>query len=342
MKSNTHIHDTQNAGSTRLAAEGYIYVVYGKLKYMRDAIASVVTLRRYDTRRPVALVCQPAHKQEIEKQGLSHLFDHYVALKEGHDSIVGFKHNVDQYLVFERNLFLDSDIVWCRNPDPLWSGMASYPYTITGALKADYFFGAPKGLGIIRDVLFRRRERTLQRFGLSYLSRVQSGMIYASDESITRKVCALATEMLSRIDETHFQSRRNEAGRTLESCEWSLAMAMSKLNLPVFNWQNGHESPQLDYISDIVNHDKDFKEVSCTFHTHPFVYSLRGIKADFTRRLLYRISVTLPGFGDYQTVIPYVLHFGWLHQKEPFNDFAKRTWNRLTSDTAYENAKPPA
>lgn len=342
MKSNTQNLNIHNSGHTRLAPEGYIYVVYGKLKYLRDAIASVSTLRRYDTRRPVALVCQPVHQEEIQKQGLSQLFDHYVPLKDNHDSIVGFKHNVDQYLVFDRNLFLDSDIVWCRNPDPLWRGFASYPYTITGALKADYFFGAPKGLGIIRDVVFRRRERTLQRFGLSYLSRVQSGMIYASDEAITSSVCNLASEMLSRIDETHFQSRRNEAGRTLESCEWSLAMAMSKLNLPVYNWQNGHESPQLDYISDIVDHDKDFKEVSCTFHTHPFVYSLRGIKADVTRRLLYRLSMTLPGFGDYQTVTPYVLHFGWLHQKEPFNDFAKRTWNRLTSKTAYENAKSPS
>lgn len=312
------------------SSEGYIYVVYGKLKYLRDAVASVTTLRRYDTRRPVALVCQPQHREELNKQGLSSLFNHYVPLQKGHDSIVGFKHNVHQYLMFDRNMFLDSDIVWCRPPDTLWSGMAFYPFTITGALKADYFFGAPKGLGIVRDVLLKRRERTLKRFGLSYLSRVQSGMIFASDKKKTREVCELAGEMLRRIDETHFQSRRNEAGRTLESCEWSLAMAMSKLNLPVFYWQNGHESPQLDYIRDIVEHDEDFKQVRCIFHTHPFVYSLRGIKADSIRRTLYRISVTLPGFGDYQYVTPYVLHFGWLHQKEPFNDFSARNWQRLT------------
>ena len=326
MNSSTHISAAESGNS---APEGYVYVVYGKLKYLRDAVASVTTLRRYDTRRPVALVCQPKHRQEIEKQGLSDIFDRYVPLKEGHDSIVGFKHNVHEYMVFARNMFLDSDMVWCRNPDPLWNGLSFYSYTITGALKADYFFGAPKGLGIIRDIVLRRRERTLQRFGLSYLSRVQSGMIYARDKAKTREVCELAGEMLDRITETHFQSRRKEAGRSLESCEWSLAMAMSKLNLPVFYWQNGHESPQLDYISDIVEHDEDFKQVRCTFHTHPFVYSLRGIKADLARRLLYRISVSLPGFSDYQTVTPYVLHFGWLHQKQAFNHFAARTWKRL-------------
>lgn len=321
------------------SSEGYVYVVYGKPKYLHDAVASVTTLRRYDTKRPVALVCQPQHVEELKKQGLSHLFNHYVPLKDGHDSIVGFKHNVHHYLTFERNMFLDSDIIWCRNPDTLWSGFSHYPYTITGALKADYFFGAPKGLGIIKDILLRRRERTMRRFGLSYLSRVQSGMIYARDKKTTRQVCEQASEMLDRIDETHFQSRRNEAGRSLESCEWSLAMAMSKLNLPVFYWHNGHESPQLDYIGDVVDHDKDFEQVVCTFHTHPFVYSLRGIKADSIRRLMYRISTALPGFGDYQVVTPYVLHFGWLHQKQPFRDFASRTWKRLTSHMPYENAK---
>ncbi|MDZ7682577.1 MAG: hypothetical protein U5J63_12920 [Fodinibius sp.] len=39
-------------------------------------------------------------------------------------------------------------------------------------------------------------------------------------------------------------------GRSEESCEWSMAMAMSKLDLPVYPWLQGHTSPQLDYIAD--------------------------------------------------------------------------------------------
>ncbi len=310
--------------------EGYVYVVYGKLKYLEHAVVSASTIRRYDTKRPIALICQPHHRDELRHQGLEDFFDLTLDLQDGHDSIVGFKHNVHHYMPFERNLYLDSDIVWCRDPDPLWHGFQPFGFTITGIQKADYFFGAPKGIGIVRDYLLRRRERTLKRFGLTYLSRVQSGVMYARDPQLTRQVCERASQMLDQIDRTHFQSRKKEKGRNLESCEWSLAMAMSDLNIPVYPWLNGHESPQLDFIGDIVEYDEEFEKVVCTFHTHPFVYSLRGVKSDAIRRMLYAIFGSLPGYGDYQKVTPYCLHFGWLHQKEPFLTFADRKWNELT------------
>ena len=42
----------------------------------------------------------------------------------------------------------------------------------------------------------------------------------------------------------------------------------------------------------------------------------------------------LPGKGDHLYVTPFVLHFGWLHYKQPFYDFAERTWDRLTQPKA--------
>jgi hypothetical protein len=316
-------------------SEGYVYPVYGNIKYLKHAIASVTSLRRHDTHRPVALVCESQHREILERLQLTDLFDVITPISPDHCSIVGFKHNFSEYMLFDRTLFLDCDMIWCKSPDPLWISFSAYPFTITGQLTADSFFGGPKNFGVLRDTLFRRRRRTLKRFGLTYLSRVQSGMIFAQDYDLSSKVCKMASEMLSRKDETHFQSRTMEQGRTEESCEWSLAMAMSKLNLPVYPWLMGQESPQIDYIQDLTQHDADFEYVTCTFYNNPFVFSFRGLKSVSLRNTLLRIAKFIPGKADHMFVTPYVLHFGWLHQKQPFFEFSERVWNRLKKDKGF-------
>jgi hypothetical protein len=313
--------------------EGYIYHVYGDVKYLQHAVSSAQTIRRYDQTRKIALVCEEVHRKELRKYNLEHLFDVISEIEPEHRSITGFKHNVHRYQIFERSLFLDSDIIWCRNPDHLWENLRTYDFTITGNLKADAFFGAPKGFGVLKNIVLKRRERTLKRFGLRYLIRVQSGMMFIQDDEIAKKVCELASEFISRMDDTHFQSRGREKGRNLESCEWSLAMAMSALDIPVLPWLQGHTSPQLDYIEDQCEHDDLFLNVTCKFHTNNFIYSLRGLKHEGTRKALINTLSFIPGFSDYMTVKPYCLHFGWLHQKNPFYQFSDRIWSSLISGT---------
>ncbi len=324
----------RSVSTSPISGEGYVYVVYGNEKYLRHAVASVVSLRRHDAGRPVALICEQHHRDMLEKAGLTHLFDHYVYLHADHRSIVGFKHNVYKYMVFERNMFLDSDIVWCKSPDPLWASLAPHPFTITGILVSDPFFGAPKGFAVLKDLLLNRRKRTLKRFGLTYLSRVQSGMIYARDPELTRQVCDTAAEMLSRKSETHFKSRTLEEGRNEESCEWSLAMAMSKLNVPVYPWLQGVHSPQLDFIEDLTQYDPEFEYVSCKYYSNQFVYSLRGLKSTRIRNFGVKLLALYPGNGDYLNVTPYCLHFGWYHQKQPFNKYSDLVWHRLSTRSA--------
>lgn len=320
-----------------IAGQGYVYVVYGNDKYLRHAVASLVSLRRHDSKRPAALICEQHHKDTLEKSGLSHLFDHYVYLHPDHRSIVGFKHNVHKYMIFECNMYLDSDIVWCKPPDPLWASLAPHPFTITGTLVSDPFFGAQKDIGILKDVILNHRKRTLTRFGLTYLSRVQSGMIYARDPELTRQVCETATEILKRKDETHFRSRTLEEGRNEESCEWSLAMAMSKLNVPVYPWLQGVHSPQLDFIEDLTQYDPEFEYVSCKYYSNHFVYSLRGLKSSRLRNFWIKLLSQYPGNGDFLFVTPYCLHFGWFHQKQPFNRFSEIVWYRLSTRVSRES-----
>ena len=315
--------------------EGYVLHSYGPDRYVKHAVSSVHTLRRHDTERPVALFCPEHHRSLLERRGLETLFDVLGDLPPKHQSIVGFKHHLHRFKAFNRSLFVDADMVWCRNPSPLWQQFAAFPFTATGLQNADHFFGGPKGIGVVVDVLLGRRPRTLRRLGLTRLPRVQAGMIYAQDESRTREVGQVAASYLDRADETHFRSRLNE-GRSEETCEWSLALAMSDLDLHVFPWLQGRNSPQLDYIDTLTDHDPDFREVSHRLYTNSFVYSLRGLPNARVRDALLWVAKCLPGMGEYMELTPYVLHFGWLHQKEPFRDFAERTWSRLSA----ERAKP--
>lgn len=312
--------------------EGYVWATYGDDQYLRQVVASVVTLRRYDRRRPVALYCSENHRRLLHEYGLSHLFDELRTLDDEFRSIVGVKHHLHELMPFDRTLWLDADMVWCRDPDPLWQQLAAFPFTATGLERADAWFGGPKGVGIVREYLLDRRRRTLERFGLDHLPRVQSGLMYGRDAAVVREVCETAAHFLNRKEETHFQSRTREDGRTLESCEWSLAMAMSAHQVQVFPWFYGYQSPQLDFVEGLTSYDADFENVRCRYYCDDLVYSLRGIPNESLRRWLTWLAAQLPGRGDFMDVTPFVLHFGWLHQKEPFHRFARRTWRRLIEE----------
>lgn len=116
-------------------------------------------------------------------------------------------------------------------------------------------------------------------------------------------------------------------------------MAMSKLNLPVYPWLMAQESPQLDFIQDLTKYDQDFEYVSCKYYSNPFVYSFRGLPSVFLRKVLINIFSLLPGKADFLAVTPYVLHFGWLHQKQPFFEFTERVWNRLKKERGFQSAE---
>ena len=309
--------------------EGYVLHTYGPERFVRHAVASVVTLRRHDAERPVALYCPTSHRRLLEEQGLDSLFEHIEELPEEHCSIVGFKHHLHKFMPYDRSLYVDADIVWCRDPEPLWHQLRAHTFTATGLERADFWFGGPKGWGVLVDVVMNRRRRTMERFNLTHLPRVQAGIICCADREVAREVCEAAAYFLEKRHETHFRSRLAE-GRSEESCEWSLAMAMSSLNLQVIPWLQGHTSPQLDFIEGLTTYDPEFREVTCRYYTDRFVYSLRGIRNPRRRDFLIKLATRLPGRGDYQTVRPIALHFGWLHFKKPFFAFSDRVWASRT------------
>ena len=211
----------------------------------------------------------------------------------------------------------------------MWKSFSGYSFTITGNQIADLFFGATKGVAILKDYFLGRRAKTLKNFDLTYLSRVQAGMIYTSDDNLAKQVCEQSKMFFDNRKETHFRSRIEEQGRNEESCEWSLAMAMAKLKLQVYPWLNGYESPQLDFIEDYTTYNQDFKEVECLVYSNRFVYDLKALKSKWLQTLLIKLLSLMPGKGDYLYVTPYCLHFGWYHQKEPLDKFSESCWHNL-------------
>lgn len=319
--------------------QGYVFNSYGPKIYLKHVISNIVTLRRYDQSRPVALYCSENHLDLIKQSGLEHYFQALNILPEENRSVIGFKHNIYKFMPFKENLFLDSDILWCRNPDKLWKLLSPYRFTITGTQKADIFFGGPKGVAIALDFLLNRRKRTLEKFNLTYLSRVQAGMIYSADRDLTESVCRHAREFFSRRDETHFVSRKNEKGRKEETCEWSLAMAMSAHKLQVFPWHNGYESAQLDYFEDYTFHDEYFYDVQCLYYSNKFKNDLKALKNRRVRNFLFRLLLIVPNRGDHLYVTPYCLHFGWLHQKENLNRFSEICWDKTVNHNVRRGEK---
>ena len=311
--------------------EGYVLHTYGKERYLKSAVASALTIRRYDSLRPIALYADDSSVDRLRSLGLDVLFAPLETLPEAHQSIVGFKHYLYRFHPFDRCLFVDSDMIWCRNPDPLWKQLSAFEFTGTGVSSADFFFGAPKKTGIILQLLTNQRRKTIRRFGVTYLPRVQAGMLYSSNIQECKRICLEAAHLLTRNHETHFRSRLDE-GRKEESCEWSLALAFARLGIPIFSWYQGRNTPQMDYISDFVQHDDDFEHVSCHYFNHAIANRLREIPAPRIRDALLRLYGIIPGNSDYMTITPFALHFGWLKYKDVFHELADRLWDSALKD----------
>lgn len=314
--------------------EGYVYSAFGKIDYLKYVFASLETIRRFDKTRGIALFCSQEQKEFIEENQLESHFDYIGILEKQYQSITGFKHNLHLFCAFEKSLFLDSDIVWLKNPDQLWKQFSGYGYAVTGTEIADSFFGGPKSAKVMSDFILRRRQKTLNHFNLTHLSRVQSGILYISDKDLAQKINEKAVYYLQNKSHTHFQSRIMEKGRVDESCEWSLAMSLSFYNLAVFPWQWGEQSPQLDFIEAYTEFNEDFTQVRCKYFFDSFAYSLRGLKSKLIHGFMMLVMSFVPGWLDYAWVTPYSLHFGWLHQKEPFFKFANKHWEKILSKKA--------
>lgn len=319
-------------------SEGYVFASFGNIDFVKFAVVSATRIRAYDKKRKIALVCCLSHKHYLNSNNLQNIFDRIIIIEDEHKSIVGFKHNIYKYMPFDCNMYIDSDMLICKNPDKLWHNLKVYGFTTTGQKSADMYFGSHKNAYILFDIIFGKRKKTLKKFNLSHLYRVQTGIIFASEYNITKKVCEFAKYYYSKKNQTHFISRDNENGRVLDTCEWSLGLAMSALKLHVYPWFNGYESPQLDFIYGLTETDKDYTKVSVKYYCNSFMHSLRGLNSEYIRKFIKTMLGLVPGLNDHMWVTPYFLHFGWSHQKKYFYNYMERKLNEIiNSKKLYRN-----
>src|SRR5690554_3629876 len=83
--------------------QGYIFNSYGSELYLKHVISNVITLRRHDQTRPVALYCSEEHQSLIKSYGLEHYFQILQFLPEENRSVIGFKHNFYKFMPFGEN-----------------------------------------------------------------------------------------------------------------------------------------------------------------------------------------------------------------------------------------------
>lgn len=326
---------------TRHQGEGYVYTSHGKPRYLIYALVAARRIRVFDPDRPIALICSEDHLNLLKSWNLSEMFQHLQPLDEKYQSITGFKHHTDQFMPFERNLYLDTDMLLLRDPGNLWHQLRPFSYTVTGQESADVFFGGPKHFGIVFDAVTHKRKKTTRNFNLTHLYRAQTGIMYASDPKTTKEVNQLAREFYQRQPETHFISRQNEKGRVFDSCEWSLAMAMTHMKLHMIPWFNGYESPQLDFISGLTQYDERFENVTCKYFCNPFIHSLRGIKTHKLRSFYFGLFNIFPRAQDHMWVTPYFLHFGWKHEKHHLNRYASQEWDAIRKEYSISELNMP-
>ena len=51
-------------------------------------------------------------------------------------------------------------------------------------------------------------------------------------------------------------------------------MAFSALRVPILPWLQGYDSPQLDFVAGLTQHDPAFEQVVCKFYCDRFIHSL--------------------------------------------------------------------
>ena len=322
-------------------SEGYVLHTYGSERHLQRAVASAATLRRYDIHRPIALYCPRRHRQLLERHRLEELFHVIEPLPSEHRSTTGFKHHLYAFKPFQRSLYVDANVAWCRDPEPLWTRLRTYDFTALGLDRAGALFAARRGLQGFGDLLINRRDRTLRYFGLSHLPEVDTGLVYAADDALTEQVCEAAAHFLSRQGETHFRSYYGD-GNPGEACAWSLAMAFSRLEIAILPKFDAYNSPQLNFEKGTTDFDPRFDHVRCRYYSSRMRRAARGAGSTPLRNALDFLASKLPGGSDYLEVTPYTLHFGGMDRRSPFDEFTARVWSALVKqERAVRKAREP-
>ena len=143
---------------------------------------------------------------------------------------------MDKYWFFDQQIYLDSDILWCKHPNVLWKAFEPHNICAIGHPKAGGTFGYCYGKEYISNILLFKRKRTLRKFNLKGIPRISAIAIFSKNRDITASACQQARWFFTQKHLTHFNGGKNIRIDNEESCEWSMAMAWAKFHLSVIKF----------------------------------------------------------------------------------------------------------
>ena len=114
--------------------QGYITLATGHKKYLDMAVNLCLSLKKYDPKRPVALLYDSALEQHTDD--LAH-FDDLVLINPP-DKYIGcmLKMCVYDYTPYEESMFVDADCVMVRTGiDKYWDKMQNYSFNLAGDME---------------------------------------------------------------------------------------------------------------------------------------------------------------------------------------------------------------
>lgn len=259
--------------------EGYVFHLPATGR-PAHAAAALATLRRHDRTRPATLCIAAAHRDALEDAADG--FEHVAVVPDEHATPGGFALHLDRYRFYARTLATDTFGAWCRAPDPLWYALAPFAFTASGTYHSTTGWD---GLRPTRLLGSLRRRDACRAFGLSGLPDVSGTVFFVQDDDTARRVCTAARAFLARRDETPFPP---------ESWTWSLAAALTRLGLPLYEERQGLGSLLIAHTPGHAWHDAAFENVTARHSTSPLPDALADALPRAVRPLVQRLADARP------------------------------------------------
>jgi len=199
---------------------GFLTIAYGASKYIRMGKALARSVKHYNAHIPLAVVTDSADRE------LHALFDIIIPFNSGFGSGVKQKLFLDYYTPFEETIFIDSDCLVYRDPEPLWE--MHKRHNIGFAIKGWGYLGIDDEHYSVHNL-----KKYLCAFGVAKIGAFNSGLFYFNSSRQATAVFETARSICNHNNELKSFKNSNLNDEPV------FAMAMELNQIECIPWDNG-------------------------------------------------------------------------------------------------------
>ena len=203
--------------------QGYFFIALGK-RYIDECYMLAETIGKQGCKRPVSLLIHPEDEEYARSR---YMFDKLVIFNPDDDlwkeCNTGFEKfclypriNFEQYLPYDENIIVDSDVLCQYNPDTLWNYLSNQPLPIRMLGRIDdpnWHWGA---IGEVSKAYGK------------HVPHVHGGFFYLRKNSFLEQFFAYCRVVFYRYDE--FNCKRAFRGGRVDEIIFAIAHAYFNLN----------------------------------------------------------------------------------------------------------------